>query len=180
MNIGLVNTGQRAQEQRRRHPPPCSQQTDCLLRSTNSTEPDLVEGLKSSRDSSNESGIRDSGSASPFSQRTKSPFYSNVTRSTPLSLPISQSELQSELQSNASLEPTEPSLSTSQIVNEMYQNGCRLFETERLRIGGVVLHSALLSGKQMVRTDYLCCCDPFDNKKTAKQIDVREGGKSEV
>lgn len=71
-------------------------------------------------------------------------------------------------------------LPTSQVVKEIYQDGCRQFEMERLRIGGVILHSALLSGKQMVRTDYLCCCDPFNNKETAKLIDVRKGEDCEL
>jgi hypothetical protein len=171
-----VNSRQRTQEQRRRHPPPFSQQTDYLLHSRDSSESGLIEYLDSSRDSSDESVIQDDYPVSHFVPPTKSPFHSKW--SVPTSLPSSIS--QPEFQSGASLEPGAASLPTSQVVKEIYQDGCRQFEMERLRIGGVILHSALLSGKQMVRTDYLCCCDPFNNKETAKLIDVRKGEDCEL
>ena len=172
-----MNSRQRTQEQRRRYPPSFSQQTDYLLHSRDSSESDLTEHLDSSRDSSDESVLQDSGHpVSHFVPPTKSPVYSKWSVATSLQSSIPQPELQL----NALLEPVETSLPTSQVVMEIYQDGCRQFERERLQIGGVILHSALLSGKQMIRTDYLCCCDPFNNKKTAKLINVREGGGCEL
>lgn len=166
-NIRLVGSKQRNQEQRRRHPPPFAQSTDYILRSRDSSESDLIDFFDSSFGSSDES--IDMQTVHPVSQSV-SPNSSHLHGK----WSVSQSLPSSHSKSGPSTSPELVTIivSSPQVMREAYRDGYRQFEMEHLQLGGVILHSALLSGKQMLRINLLCC-NLFNNEKTAKMIDVR-------